>query len=378
MSNEKRIVVLHGRVSADADPDEQDVLVEVRQVSGALDALGYEPVALALTLDLEAAARRLSELSPLAVFNLVESVEGRDRLLHLATTLLDCLKIPYTGTGSDGMYLASNKLLAKRLLSGSGIPTPEWTCAEKALAEGLEFDPPCLVKSVWDNGSQGLGEIFESREELQNHLDAIASSDLGTDVFVESYIEGREFNLSLLESGSDCEVLPPAEMLFVDYPPGKPRVVGYAAKWHPSSFEYRHTVRRFDFQAEDRQLLDDLTVLARRCWRELGIAGYARVDFRVDLRGAPWVLEVNPNPCLSRDAGLAAAAARAGLSYRKLVKRILRPALRRAAGRSGTLANGRFPDRRIPDGNSPDGRLPCLSVTDGRRLSPASNGERTT
>jgi D-alanine-D-alanine ligase len=329
MNEQNRIAVLFGQVPADARPDEQDVLVEVEQVSAALSTLGYEPISVPLTLDLSSAADRLRELRPTAVFNLVESIEGRDRLLHLATSLLDYLGIPYTGSGSEAMFLSSNKVLAKRLLDRAGIPTPQWAGLEESLADGPGFDPPYIVKSVWDNASQGVEEISESREQLRDHLTAIISATRSTSVFVESYIEGREFNLSLLEKDSEPEVLPPAEMLFVDYPADKPRIVGYSAKWDPTSFDYHHTVRRFDFEGADQPLLDELSDLACACWRELGIEGYSRVDFRVDARGKPWVLEVNPNPCLSPDAGLAAAAARAGLSYEELVQRILRPVVER-------------------------------------------------
>jgi D-alanine-D-alanine ligase len=349
MNRQNRIVVLFGQVPADARPDEQDVLVEVEQVCGALGTLGYEPISLPLTLDLSKAADRLRELRPAAVFNLVESVDGQDRLLYLATTLLDYLGLAYTGSPSEAMFLASNKVLAKRLLSKAGIATPEWAGLEEALAGGPGFDPPYLVKSVWDNASQGLERLFPDRDQLLDRLSAgmistAAHSLRREDVFVESYIEGREFNISVLDKESEPEVLPPAEMLFVDYPTDKPRIVGYDAKWDPASFDYQHTVRRFDFEGADQSLLDELSDLACTCWRELGIEGYSRVDFRVDSLGQPWVLEVNPNPCLSPDAGLAAAAARAGLSYEDLVQRILRPAVeavvspgfrREVAGRPG-------------------------------------------
>jgi D-alanine-D-alanine ligase len=334
MNTGKNIVVLHGEVPAEAGPDEQDVLTEVREVSTALGALGYETTALGLSLDLEAAAGELRRLSPLLVFNLVESIEGRDRLLHLATSLLDCLGIPYTGCGSDGMYLASNKLLAKSLLARAGMPTPPWTRAEEALAREPDFAPPYIVKSIWDNASRGLERIFETQEQLREHLELRAAAGGPAELFVEHYVEGREFNLSLLHNGARIEVLPPAEMLFVDYPPEMPRIVGYAAKWDPSSFEYSHTVRRFDFGGEDRRLLHSLSELALDSCHQLEIGGYARVDFRVDDRDNPWILEVNPNPCLSADAGLAAAAARAGYPYRELVQRILQPVLENIASKN--------------------------------------------
>jgi D-alanine-D-alanine ligase len=334
MKTQNRILILHGRVGAEAGADEQDVLEEVREVSAALTALGYEPVPLPVSLDLQAAARSLGELEPLLVFNLVESIEGQDRFLHLAPCLLDSLGIPYTGTGSQGMYLASNKLLAKRLFLQAGIDTPVWIGAEQALASEPDFQPPYIVKSVWDNASLGLECIFGDRRELRERLSALAAETRLADSFVERYVAGREFNLSLLQSGSQAEVLPPAEMLFVDYPPEMPRIVGYAAKWDPASFEYTHTVRSFDFREQDRRLVEELGELSLACWDQLGIGGYARVDFRVDGRGSPWILEVNPNPCLSADAGLAAAASRAGYSYRDLIQRILQPVLERISSNS--------------------------------------------
>jgi D-alanine-D-alanine ligase len=327
MKKQNRIVVLHGRVADGAGADEQDVLEEVRQVSAALAALGYEPVPVSLSLDLEAAARKLGDLEPVLVFNLVESIDGQDRFLHLAPSLLDSLGIPYTGTAGQGMYQASNKLLAKRLLAQAGMETPPWSRAEEALASGPDFDPPYIVKSVWDNASLGLECVLDSRQQLYEYLANRTAATRLADRFVERYVEGREFNLSLLQSGSGAEVLPPAEMLFVDYPPEMPRIVGYAAKWDPASFEYTHTVRTFDFGEEDRQLIGELRELALACWEQLGTGGYARVDFRVDGRGTPWILEVNPNPCLSADAGLVAAAFRAGYSYLGLVQRILQPVL---------------------------------------------------
>jgi D-alanine-D-alanine ligase len=127
-------------------------------------------------------------------------------------------------------------------------------------------------------------------------------------------------------------------MLFVNFPPQRPRIVGYAAKWDPASFEYTHTLRRFDFGGGDEELVDGLGELARACWEPLGLGGYARADFRVDPRGTPWILEVNPNPCIVADAGFAAAAERAGLSYPQLVQRILQPALERTAAADLLLA----------------------------------------
>jgi D-alanine-D-alanine ligase len=182
------------------------------------------------------------------------------------------------------------------------------------------------VKSVWEHASIGMDDhsLVYSAAELQRKLEE-KRNQLGGDWFAERYIDGREFNIALLATDDDngFEVLPPAEIHFQDYPAGKPHIVGYAAKWESTSFDYQHTPRSFDFSAADRPLLDELCQLALRCARLFQLRGYARVDFRIDHAGRPWVLEINTNPCLAPDAGFLAAASRANLNIQAVVKRIL-------------------------------------------------------
>jgi D-alanine-D-alanine ligase len=151
----------------------------------------------------------------------------------------------------------------------------------------------------------------------------IQASRLGGACFAEVFIEGREFNLSLLDGPDGPQVLPPAEIIFEGYEDGKPRIVGYRAKWDDTSYEYHHTPRCFDFPPEDRALLEELKQTALRCWQVFGLKGYVRVDLRVDSSGRPWILEINTNPCLSPDAGYPAAAARAGYSLADVINQLI-------------------------------------------------------
>ncbi|MEA2783005.1 MAG: D-alanine-D-alanine ligase, partial [Rhodospirillaceae bacterium] len=294
-----KVAVLYGAVAADAGPDEQDVLTEVETVSRGLAGLGYAPVAIPITLDLEAARQRLMHLRPAFVFNLVESIEGQGRLIHLAPALLESLGLPHTGGSGDAAYVTSNKPLAKRLLAAAGISTPAWTAPGRL----PDFPGPYIVKSVWEHASIGIedGSVTSDPARLPGLLRK-RQRRYGGEWFVEAYVEGREFNLSLLAGPDGVELLPPAEMCFVDYPPGKPRIVNYAAKWDAASFEYHATQRRFDFAPEERTLIDNLTATAKACWRLFDLNGYARVDCRVDAAGRVQVLEINMNPCISPDA----------------------------------------------------------------------------
>jgi len=328
-----KIAVLHNEVAAESSLDEQDNLIQTQAVSHALAELGHEPVPLPFTSHLKLNLERLKQIRPDVVFNLVESVEGQGRFIHLAPAMLDALDLPYTGAPACAMYSTSNKLVAKMILRDHGIPTPGWVDLDSARDADEEREGPYIIKSVWEHASLGLDEDSvinpatpaELLGELERRLPR-----LGGNGFAERFIEGREFNLSVLASREGREVLPPAEISFDSYPEDKIRVVGYRAKWEADTFEFHHTPRRFEFPPEDQPLLYRLAGLARTCWDAFQLRGYARVDFRVDRAGRPWVLEINANPCLSPDAGFFAACLQAGLNYNQVVERIMQDTRRPA------------------------------------------------
>ncbi|MEJ5375793.1 MAG: GNAT family N-acetyltransferase [bacterium] len=307
-----------------AAPDELDDLLQVQTVRAALWELGYDPRLFWFTLDLKAAQSELKRLCPPFVFNLLEGLDGKGSLIHLGPAILDALGLTYTGCSAESLLLCSNKLLAKRLLRMAGLRTPDWV-EKKELGRNTPKSSALILKSVWEHASAGLDEdslvMAQDCESLEAHL-ARKAQAMGTEVFAEQYIEGREFNVSLLEGSSGPEVLPVAEILFQDYEESRPRIVCYKAKWDPESFQYHHTPRSFDFPDRER-LVPILGELALRCWSLFSLRGYARVDIRLDCEGRPWILEVNPNPCISPDAGFMAAASQAGLGATEVVARIL-------------------------------------------------------
>lgn len=324
-----KVLILHDHVPALARADEADALVQAQAVSRALEVLGHEWMTLGLTLDLHAARIALQELAPDVVFNLCESLGGLARLIHVPCDLLDALRIPYTGAPAAAMMLTSNKLTAKHMLRLANLPTAAWhTCSFPAAEPGTHgFEPGrYIIKSVWEHASIGLGD--DSIVNIR-HIDELTKAIVdradrpGGEAFAESYIEGREFNLALLANQSEPEILPPCEIVFENFPRERAKIVNYSAKWDENSFEYAHTPRRYDVQPSDAPLLERMKSLALQCWRLFDLHGYARVDFRVDEAGNPLILEVNTNPCLSPDAGFAAALEQAGISFTDAVQRIL-------------------------------------------------------
>jgi D-alanine-D-alanine ligase len=319
-----RIVLVHDAAAAAGRPDSSDTLLEAQAIAGALEKLGYETSTLPVGLDLGALERRLSELAPHAVFNLVESLEGRGRLLHLVPALLESLRVPFTGCSAHSLAATSHKIAAKKLLRQAEIATP----ADLGEAGG---DGPWIVKAVFEHASLGLDDssVVSDARAAARLLDA-RRAEFGGDWFAERYVAGRELNVAILAAPSGPRVLPVAELEFEGYPPDKPAIVGYAAKWDVDSFEYRHTLRSFDVEPE---LARRAERLALACWDLFGLDGYARVDFRVDASGLAFVLEINANPCLSPDAGFAAALERAGVDYGEAIGWLVADARRRVRGR---------------------------------------------
>lgn len=321
----KTVGISHADISDKANEDEKDVLIQLEAVSKALAQLEFDPVSVKFGLNLEAVGIHLQKLDPAFVFNLVESVNGCGSLIHLAPSFFDYLGIPYTGSKTQAMFLTSNKLLGKNYLAAHGINTPK-AYTLSSLKKENPVKGRYIIKSVWEHASIGMSQdsvvYVKSASELIAKLERFKSRMSG-EFFCEEYIDGREFNIALLSGPKGVEVLPAAEILFIDYPCDKHKIVDYSAKWQTDSFEYLNTKRTFNFTSKDMDLIESLKIISKDCWDLFGLKGYARVDFRIDESGRLWVLEINANPCISPDSGFAAASGMIGLDFPEIIKRII-------------------------------------------------------
>lgn len=316
----QKILILINRLSETPTPDEIDVLDQVMAVEKSLDELGYSHEREFIDLDLSTLTRRLETEPGLLAFNLVESLNNNGGLVYFIPALLESMNISCTGNPSGAMFLTTQKPLAKKMMQSNRIPTPLWMEA----SDRIQLDPHniYMVKPSREDASVGITDenVFPGSEpEVLGKF----REKWGDHFFIEEFIQGREFNLSVVGGPDGPEVLAPAEIRFVDFPAGKPTIVGYAAKWDENTFEYRNTIRSFDFPESDRPLLERLKTLCCECWECFNLRGYARVDFRVDENNRPYVLEINANPCISPDSGFYNAALRSGYTFTQMVERIL-------------------------------------------------------
>lgn len=308
-----RVMVLTSPDDIAARPDTDDTLVQAEEIAACLRRLDHEPAIVPFEPNRIMAA--LDGFAPDLVFNLVEDVaEGPDQV-HLATEFLDARGLPFTGASSDALRRLGRKPAMRARLREAGLP----------VAPGLGeagADARLIVKSATEHSSIGLSADNVVRGTgAALMMIARRQADLGGEWFAEAYIDGREFNVALLGGPEDPLVLPVAEILFTAHAGDAPRVVGYAEKWETHSPAYLSTPR--SFPAREEPLFSGLERLSRAAWQAFALGGYARVDFRVDQAGRPYILELNANPCLAADAGFCAAAARVNLTQTDIVARLL-------------------------------------------------------
>lgn len=325
--------VAYDAAAAKAEGPEATAIAEVVQTAEAIaDALrrrGHDARLLPLE-DHAAAQIRASHAD--VIFNLAESFRGSSALEPAIAWLYEVERKAYTGAHASALERCLNKSVTRALLREAGVAVPEGRTIRSA-DEPLHALPyPLFLKPAQEDASHGidLGSVVHDEAAARARVASLLAR-FGGAVIAEAWIDGRELNVSILDDGTTLQVLPPAEIDFSAFPAGAPRVLTYAAKWDESSDEYRGSPSVAATLDDALRARVEATALA--AFRALGLRGYGRVDLRVDAAGNPFVIDVNPNPALAPDAGLALAAGRAGVAYEALVERIAGEAFARAPRR---------------------------------------------
>ena len=314
----KKCLIIYNEPGPQALPDELDVLDQVNFIRDTLAGLGHTVSQRGITDDF---FREISAIEGEGfdfVFNLVESVGKKGEILYFIPALLNMHHIPYSGCPLEATFVTASKVLARKIMKANGIPVAGGFKVSEAdkLMRGRKY----ILKPIWEDGSLGITE--ESVFTCDGSLPEILDGKNDEHWFIEEFIDGREFNVSLLGGNDGPEVLPPAEMLFHNYSEDLPRIVSYKAKWVEGTFQYENSRREFPADLSDR-LKTGIRSAALGCWHTFGLKGYARVDLRTDDEENVYVLEVNANPCIAPDSGFISAGIYAGYSNSQIVGRIV-------------------------------------------------------
>jgi len=313
-----KCLIIYNEPASNALPDELDVLDQVDFIQEILEKLGYQVERQGITENFYNEIESISGQGYEFVFNLVESIGKNAEVLYFIPGLLNLYNIPYTGCPVEATFVTASKVLARNIMRANRIPVAGGYKVSEAsqLVTGKRY----ILKPVWEDGSLGITE--DSVFTFDGSIPEILRNKDDQHWFIEDFIEGREFNVSVMAGPNGPEMLPPAEMLFIDYPENIPRIVSYRAKWEEDSFQYENSRRSFPDNLSDK-LLHNLRAAVNACWHTFGLKGYARVDIRVDPDENVYVLEVNANPCISPDSGFISAAVHAGYTHLEIVRNIL-------------------------------------------------------
>ncbi|MBI5599741.1 MAG: D-alanine--D-alanine ligase [Deltaproteobacteria bacterium] len=300
-------------------------------VAAALREDGYETRVTGLTEDgLDGFVSEVTSGSDDIVFNLCEGAFGRSSFEMNVAAMLELYGIRFTGSGPLTLGVALNKAWTKDILKGAGIPTAGYAVVGEVpveLPENLRF--PLIVKPLAEDASLGIetDSVVENVAEVSSRV-AVILDKYRQSALVEEYVDGREFNVSVMGNGEETRGLAPSEIDFSDYPAGLPRICSYEAKWIETSPLYLKSPPVCPADVP-RALERRLQAIAVAAYRALMCRDYARVDMRLGADGKLKVLEVNPNPDISRNAGFAMAASNAGMAYARLMGEIVESAARR-------------------------------------------------
>lgn len=310
---------------------------EFESIANTLKKSGYEAYILNIMDNFNVFIKDFDKNKPEVVFNLVELYKEQPRLEMNFTGLLELLNVAYTGAPPIALGTCQNKTLTKRILSSLGIRTPRYKIIktlDRSFRLGLRY--PLIIKPAWEDASVGIDNdaIVDNVDALKKRVDYVFNS-FKQPALVEEFILGRELNVAVF-GDKNPQVLPISEIDFSKMPDDLHPIVSFQAKWDPHHEAYHKTIPICPAQLPD-EIKEEAEKMALQCFRAVGCRDYARVDMRLSKEDNKlYVLEVNPNPDLTEDAGFMRSAKKAGYSYRKTLKMIVDFAYERKLSAIGT------------------------------------------
>jgi len=317
-----RIAILFDGASAVAAFPDLAILDTVQAIERTLEAEGNTVTRLPVHTDGHWVERLRKGRFDL-VFNMCEGVDGVAALEPPVIAMLELLALPYTGSSSYTTALCLRKHAVNAVLANAGLPVPRFATFRRGQPlHSIGY--PAICKPTAEDASIGIEQksVVRSKRALVQRVEAML--DRWQEILVQRYVDGREVNVGIVGD----TVLPVSEIDFGGLPKGMWRIVSYRSKWETGSDEDAGTAPRCPAELPPA-LEAEVRHLALEAWRLVGGTGYGRVDFRIDAEGRPWILEVNPNPDIAPDAGLARMAKAAGMSYARLIRTVTQLGARR-------------------------------------------------
>ena len=315
-------------LKTDYDPginDPKDVSAEfdhpkvVDELEESLETSGYEVLRIGNAKQL---LNNIKDINVDIVFNIAEGLKGRNRESQVPI-ILEMMGIPFVGADGLTLGLTLDKVLAKKIFMTEGLPTPKYFEVDRIdRINGTCLDYPLIVKPKFEGSSKGIDDnsLVKDSSSLRRQIEKIIDT-YDEPALIEEFIEGRELTAALL-GNENPEVLPLIQVkiddkldlgeLFYTYERISSDKLSYVCPAEVS-----------------KELAEEIKRIAIAAYKAVGCKDFGRVDLRINKQGKPYVLEVNPLPCLAVDDAYGVTAKAIGISFAEMINRVLTEALKR-------------------------------------------------
>lgn len=275
----------------------------------------------------EEAFLKLKKEPPDIVFNIAEGLLGVSREAQIPA-ILEMLQIPYTGSDPLTLAICLDKSRAKEILSYYKIPTPNFTVINSSKEIEYNILPfPSIVKPLHEGSSKGIynSSIVNNRKELEREVGNIFEK-YNEPALVEEYLSGREFTVAILGNGTDLTILPIVEIKFNSLPEGVNPIYSFEAKWIWDRAD--SPLEIFSCPALiTKHLQNKIETICKKAYTVLRCRDWCRIDVRLDAKGTPNIIELNPLPGIlpnpEDNSCFPKAARAAGMEYNQLIQSVL-------------------------------------------------------
>jgi D-alanine-D-alanine ligase len=276
---------------------------------------------------------KLRELKPDIVFNFAEGLNGFNRESQIPA-ILEMLQIPYTGSDALTLGICLDKSRAKEILTYHKIPNANFLVVNRIEdIENFSSDYPLIIKPISEGSSKGIfsSSLVKNKLELEDEVRRIIFS-YNQPALIEEFLPGREFTVAVLGNDDETEILPIIEIRYEDFPEDVIPMYSYEAKWILDTKE--NTFDVFECPAKlNAELENKLRQTALKTYNVLRCKDWSRIDVRLDKNGVPNIIEINPLPGIMPDpnenSSFPKAARAAGMSYNKMIQKVLYSAAKR-------------------------------------------------
>ncbi len=296
------------------------------KIINVLQSLGHHVQMLSVHNDIKPLLYEIEHYKPDLIFNQCEAFQDDRNAESNFVAMFNLLEIAHTGASAQALSLCKNKSITKAILKSHQITTPDFLLIAHNQSPKFKIEKPVIIKPVDQESSVGIN----TSSYCTNTNDALErvkflQKKYSSDVLVEEFIHGREIYVGFLGD----QIFPFRELFFDHIPDSKPKFATFKTKWD-DDYRLHRGIRNGAALPLSKNINSQIKNLVKEINLLFQIDGYARLDLRIQNDKA-YVIEINPNPSLGEEDDFAMSALQAGISYEKLIQKIILQALNRRA-----------------------------------------------